>query len=168
MGSAIQRSEIVGKRIARLLRTEYEVSKQELIVPGISTGEFLFFRAFVEFTDKRIMRLGSNRRYGPPEWDSPDRYGGGLFDLALDCPRKSCAGESIDAALVCARSEDVYFHLSSGLYLWYDAEINQMVVYLEDESWFTEDGAASAIEMLDYWTNEPTDFGGMSSVKRDS
>jgi len=93
----MDRSDVIGKRILRLLRSPFEYEKSDPdLRPGISLGVFTDFRVYIQLDDRSVIRFGLNRRYDPlcvmhPAAEELES----LVDYEFDAGEATCVGQTI-------------------------------------------------------------------------
>jgi hypothetical protein len=132
-------TDVINRRITRLLRSPYDVDDR---------GR-KFYRVFLELEGTDVIELGMWRDTDPLR---PFGVGGlrrsELVDLELWPGTAPVIRKHIAAVMVPSDGEAIYLLLSDGRYLWLSLEEHGMDVRVEDEAYVME-GRSGA--MRDYW-----------------
>jgi len=142
------------------MRSEGEILRG-VRIPGLSTGDMCFCRFSLELDGQDLLELGTHRDGYPLRFvNRVEDDVLELKDMQFPAHSPSCIGERIEDVLVAKVDESIFLSLSGRRYLWVEDDVDGSVLYLEGQERFASGDEGSAVQMVEYWGDIETDYGG--------
>ncbi|MHB8901893.1 MAG: hypothetical protein ACYC6Y_24320 [Thermoguttaceae bacterium] len=124
----MNRDDVVGRKITRLMRDTVTTESAPPAVAGISGDVRQFFHVYLELDGRDVMEVGLDRRYYPLEY-APADIRDHLTDVTFPECVRGCIGDFITDVMTLY--EQIIIRLSSGRYFWVEDSLHGTEICLD-------------------------------------